>query len=226
MDTVKKFIFNKMRIWEEFMSNLNFIKLNNIEKFYIDDKSVLFIVDMNNGFAKKGPLSSERVEKLIPNIVSSIKIFNELNNPIIAFTDSHKKESLEFKSYPIHCLEGSYESELVDEIKKFTEIIVIEKSSTNAFLEKKTKKYIDSFISNGYENFIICGCITEICVKQFAQTLKAYLNVINKDIDVVVPVNLVDTYDSLEHNAEAINLFSFYEMNSCGIKIVENVIKK
>lgn len=226
MDTVKKFIFNKMRIWEEFMSNLNFIKLNNIEKFYIDDKSVLFIVDMNNGFAKKGPLSSERVEKLIPNIVSSIKIFNELNNPIIAFTDSHKKESLEFKSYPIHCLEGSYESELVDEIKKFTEIIVIEKSSTNAFLEKETKKYIDSFISNGYENFIICGCITEICVKQFAQTLKAYLNVINKDIDVVVPVNLVDTYDSLEHNAEAINLFSFYEMNSCGIKIVENVIKK
>lgn len=208
------------------MSNLNFIKLNNIEKFYIDDKSVLFIVDMNNGFAKKGPLSSERVEKLIPNIVSSIKIFNELNNPIIAFTDSHKKESLEFKSYPIHCLEGSYESELVDEIKKFTEIIVIEKSSTNAFLEKETKKYIDSFISNGYENFIICGCITEICVKQFAQTLKAYLNVINKDIDVVVPVNLVDTYDSLEHNAEAINLFSFYEMNSCGIKIVENVIKK
>lgn len=208
------------------MSNLDFIKLDNVEEFSVDNKSVLFIVDMNNGFAKEGALSSKRVEKLIPNIVNSIEMFNELNNPIVAFTDSHKKESLEFKSYPVHCLENSYESELVDEIKEFKDIIIIEKSSTNAFLEEETKKYVDGFIGDGFKNFIICGCITEICVKQFAQTLKAYLNVINKDINVVVPMSLVDTYDSKEHCAEIINRFSFYEMNSCGIKVVKNIIKK
>lgn len=208
------------------MSDLSFIKLDDAEEFSIDNKSVLFIVDMNNGFAKEGALSSERVEKLIPNIVNSIEIFNELNMPIIAFTDSHKKESLEFKSYPVHCLENSYESEIVDEIKKFRNIVTIKKSSTNAFLEEETKKYIDSFISNGFKNFIICGCITEVCVKQFAETLKAYLNVINKDINVVVATDLVDTYDSKEHNARIINLFSFYEMSSCGIRIVKNIVKK
>lgn len=208
------------------MSNLDFIKLRNVKEFCIDDKSVLFIVDMNNGFAKKGLLSSKRVEDLIPNIVRNIELFNEFNNPIIAFTDSHKKESLEFKSYPVHCLEGSYESELIDEIKEFEQIVVIEKSSTNAFLEEETKKYIDGFISDGFKNFIICGCITEICVKQFAETLRAYLNVINKDVNVVVPMDLVDTYDSKEHCAEVVNMFSFYEMNSCGIEIVENIIKK
>lgn len=208
------------------MSDLNFIKLNNVEKFCIDNKSVLFIIDMNNGFAKSGPLSSKRVEKLIPSIVEDVEIFNSFNNPIIAFTDSHKKECLEFKSYPIHCLENSYESEIVDEIKQFNDIMIIKKSSTNAFLEEETKKYIDSFVRDGYKNFVLCGCITEVCVKQFAQTLKAYLNVINKDINVIVPINSVDTYDSPEHNADIINLFSFYEMNSCGIKIVKNIIKK
>ena len=208
------------------MSDLNFIKLNNVEEFCIDNKSVLFIIDMNNGFAKSGPLSSKRVEKLIPSIVQDVEIFNSFNNPIIAFTDSHKKECLEFKSYPIHCLENSYESEIVDEIKQFNDIMIIKKSSTNAFLEEETKKYIDSFIRDGYKNFVLCGCITEVCVKQFAQTLKAYLNVINKDINVIVPINSVDTYDSPEHNADIINLFSFYEMNSCGIKIVKNIIKK
>lgn len=208
------------------MSDLNFIKLNNVEEFCIDNKSVLFIIDMNNGFAKSGPLSSKRVEKLIPSIVEDIEIFNSFNNPIIAFTDSHKKECLEFKSYPIHCLENSYESEIVDEIKQFNDIMIIKKSSTNAFLEEETKKYIDSFVRDGYKNFVLCGCITEVCVKQFAQTLKAYLNVINKDINVIVPINSVDTYDSPEHNADIINLFSFYEMNSCGIKIVKNIIKK
>ncbi len=208
------------------MSDLNFIKLNNVEEFCIDNKSVLFIIDMNNGFAKSGPLSSKRVEKLIPSIVEDVEIFNSFNNPIIAFTDSHKKECLEFKSYPIHCLENSYESEIVDEIKQFNDIMIIKKSSTNAFLEEETKKYIDSFIRDGYKNFVLCGCITEVCVKQFAQTLKAYLNVINKDINVIVPINSVDTYDSPEHNADIINLFSFYEMNSCGIKIVKNIIKK
>lgn len=208
------------------MSDLNFIKLNNVEEFCIDNKSVLFIIDMNNGFAKSGPLSSKRVEKLIPSIVEDVEIFNSFNNPIIAFTDSHKKECLEFKSYPIHCLENSYESEIVDEIKQFNDIMIIKKSSTNAFLEEETKKYIDSFVKDGYKNFVLCGCITEVCVKQFAQTLKAYLNVINKDINVIVPINSVDTYDSPEHNADIINLFSFYEMNSCGIKIVKNIIKK
>lgn len=208
------------------MSDLNFIKLNNVEEFCIDNKSVLFIIDMNNGFAKSGPLSSKRVEKLIPSIVEDIEIFNSFNNPIIAFTDSHKKECLEFKSYPIHCLENSYESEIVDEIKQFNDIMIIKKSSTNAFLEEETKKYIDSFVRDGYKNFVLCGCITEVCVKQFAQTLKAYLNVIDKDINVIVPINSVDTYDSPEHNADIINLFSFYEMNSCGIKIVKNIIKK
>ncbi|CUO20596.1 isochorismatase family cysteine hydrolase [Sarcina ventriculi] len=208
------------------MSDLNFIKLNNVEEFCIDNKSVLFIIDMNNGFAKSGPLSSKRVEKLIPSIVEDVEIFNSFNNPIIAFTDSHKKECLEFKSYPIHCLENSYESEIVDEIKQFNHIMIIKKSSTNAFLEEETKKYIDSFVRDGYKNFVLCGCITEVCVKQFAQTLKAYLNVINKDINVIVPINSVDTYDSPEHNADIINLFSFYEMNSCGIKIVKNIIKK
>ena len=208
------------------MSDLNFIKLNNVEEFCIDNKSVLFIIDMNNGFAKSGPLSSKRVEKLIPSIVEDVEIFNSFNNPIIAFTDSHKKECLEFKSYPIHCLENSYESEIVDEIKQFNDIMIIKKSSTNAFLEEETKKYIDSFVRDGYKNFVLCGCITEVCVKQFAQTLKAYLNVINKDINVIVPINSVDTYDSPEHNADIINLCSFYEMNSCGIKIVKNIIKK
>ena len=208
------------------MSDLNFIKLNNVEEFCIDNKSVLFIIDMNNGFAKSGPLSSKRVEKLIPSIVEDVEIFNSFNNPIIAFTDSHKKECLEFKSYPIHCLENSYESEIVDEIKQFNDIMIIKKSSTNAFLEEETKKYIDSFVRDGYKNFVLCGCITEVCVKQFAQTLKAYLNVINKDINVILPINSVDTYDSPEHNADIINLFSFYEMNSCGIKIVKNIIKK
>ena len=208
------------------MSDLNFIKLNNVEEFCIDNKSVLFIIDMNNGFAKSGPLSSKRVEKLIPSIVEDVEIFNSFNNPIIAFTDSHKKECLEFKSYPIHCLENSYESEIVDEIKQFNDIMIIKKSSTNAFLEEETKKYTDSFVRDGYKNFVLCGCITEVCVKQFAQTLKAYLNVINKDINVIVPINSVDTYDSPEHNADIINLFSFYEMNSCGIKIVKNIIKK
>ena len=208
------------------MSDLNFIKLNNVEEFCIDNKSVLFIIDMNNGFAKSGPLSSKRVEKLIPSIVEDVEIFNSFNSPIIAFTDSHKKECLEFKSYPIHCLENSYESEIVDEIKQFNNIMIIKKSSTNAFLEEETKKYIDSFVRDGYKNFVLCGCITEVCVKQFAQTLKAYLNVINKDINVIVPINSVDTYDSPEHNADIINLFSFYEMKSCGIKIVKNIIKK
>ena len=49
--------------------------------------SVLFIVDMNNGFAREGALSSERVEKIIPNIVKAIEGFKGNGDRIVAFTD-------------------------------------------------------------------------------------------------------------------------------------------
>ena len=93
------------------LENLSSINLNDFDL----NKTGLFIVDMNNGFAKEGALSSPRVEKIIKPIADFSKVLSSKINTIVAFTDTHDKNSVELKSYPSHCLRGDKESEVVEE---------------------------------------------------------------------------------------------------------------
>lgn len=192
----------------------------------LEDNSALFIIDMNNGFAKRGALSSDRVEALIPNICDCIEIFKNKNSNIIAITDAHSKDDMEFNTFPEHCLSGDWESELVSEFDKYMEYIkVIEKSTTNAFMEEEVKELIDVLIDNEVKNFVICGCITEICIAQFATTLKAYLNKINKNINIIIPLDCIDTFDAPNHKADDINYCAVRIMQSNGIEFVKTILK-
>lgn len=184
--------------------------------------SVLFVVDMNNGFARKGALASDRVEKIIPNIVEVIKKFKENNEEIIAFTDYHKKDAVEFNDFPPHCVEGTEECELVDEIKEYEDCIkVIKKNSTNSFLEEETQEEVKRLISLGIKKWYVTGCVTDICVKQFALTLKTYFNKENLDMDVIVIKDCVETFEAPGHSAEEMNRYSFMDMKQAGIKLIE-----
>ena len=178
------------------------------------ENKALIIIDINNGFAKKGALYNERVEKLINPITEYAKQFK---GKILAFTDSHKKDSIEFESYPVHCLEGTWESEVVDELKAIKDLMVIKKNTTNGFLERDFQGFLDW--NKDINKFEIVGCLTDICVYQFAVTLKTYFTHIGKNVEVIVKKDLVDTFDSVGHNAEEINKIFLDSMMANGIKI-------
>ena len=95
--------------------NLDKLPVENVNNLNLEN-TLVFIVDMNNGFAKSGALYSPRVESLINPIEKFTKsISNKVNN-IIAFTDSHNVDSIELRSYPSHCLQNDIESEIIDEL--------------------------------------------------------------------------------------------------------------
>lgn len=189
-----------------------------------DEKSVLFIVDMNNGFAKEGSLYSERVEQIIPEIVEITKLYLKNQLPVIAFTDCHPLDSVEFTNYPPHCLENTPEAEVVDELKILGDKLrIIKKNSTNGFLEKEAREVIDSLAAEGCKKWIITGCCTDICILQFALTLKTYFNTQNIESEIIVPISAVETYDAPWHNGDAMNLFALYNMQMNGIKIVGKI---
>lgn len=195
------------------------------ENINIDDKSALFIVDMNNGFAKKGALYSKEVEDLIPEVVKVTEKFADKDCPIIAFSDCHTEDSPEFLTYPKHCLEGTEEVELVDELKEFGDKIeLIYKKSTNAFLEKATYKKINSLITDkGIKKFFVVGCLSEICVLQFCITLKSFLTSININSDVIVPIKAIDTFNSATHNRELNNILAVMDLAGNNIKLISDI---
>lgn len=187
-------------------------------------KSVLFVVDMNRGFAIEGALSSPRIKNIIPQVVRTTKCFADKKAPIVAFTDAHSEKAAEFGYLPVHCVKNTSESELVDELLPFKEdMTIIGKNSTNGFMEEKTQELIKNFIDSGYKNWVITGCCTDICVKTFAITLKTYFNKNDFDARIIVPTDAVETYDAPGHDAAAMNLFSLYDMQMNGITLVESV---
>ncbi|MGL5693093.1 MAG: isochorismatase family cysteine hydrolase [Peptostreptococcaceae bacterium] len=208
---------NLIKELETLKNNLNNLPSEDISNINLS-KTDLFVVDMNNGFAKKGALYSPRIEALINPITEFINKTSSSLHSITAFTDCHKEDCLEFSSYPQHCLSGDVESEIIDELKIFDSIKVLPKNSTNGFFA------LDDLNFDDIDNVIIVGDCTDICIYQFAVTLKTYFihNDINKNI--IVPMNLVDTFDIPNvHSADLLNLVFLNSMISNGINVVKSI---
>lgn len=199
------------------LEKLPVIRLEDLES----EKSALIIVDMINGFIREGPMMSERVEAIIPEIVELSKKCDKLKIQKIAFADNHTDVSPEFDSYPRHCLKGTSESEIVDEIKAAGGYVLIPKNSTNGFLEEAFQKWLNT--NDQTDTFIITGCCTDICVQQFAITLKTWFNKNNRNSRIIVPVNAVETYDLGPHDAELTNTMALYNMLINGVEVVKEV---
>lgn len=207
-------LLNELEYLKNNLSNLPIEDINNFDL----NKTDLFIVDINNGFAKSGALYSPRVEALISPIVDFTTYLSDKVKNIIAFTDCHDENSIELLSYPSHCLRNDFESEIVDELKSIENIKIIRKNSTNAFFA------LDDINFDGVDNLIIVGDCTDICIYQFAITLKSYFNQNNINKNIVVPMNLVDTYDIPNiHCAQLLNIVFLNSLIQNGIKVVKKI---
>lgn len=202
---------------ESLKSNLDNLPIMNLSDLNLNNTG-LFIVDINNGFAKGGALYSPRIENLINPIVNFTKSVSNDIKSIIAFTDYHTNKSTELLNYPTHCIENTIECEIVDELKFIENIKIVKKNSTNGFFA------LDDLSFNNTDNIIIIGDCTDICIYQLAITLKSYFNQNNINKNIIVPINLVDTYNiDNVHPAELLNIVFLNSMIQNGIKVVKEI---
>lgn len=170
----------------------------------------LFVVDMINGFVKEGAMHDEKIMDIVPVILNQLK---EFDGDCYFIRDAHDQDAIEFKSFPSHCIKGSSESEVIDELKPFVKHEIL-KNSTNAF------HAIDKDLYSQYDEFVLCGCCTDICVLQFALSLKTYLNQIDRESKVKVLKKGVATYDAPHHQAEGYHMMALKLMEQSGIELI------
>lgn len=183
------------------------------------DKSLLVIIDMIKGFTSIGNLKSD----YISNIALNIRSYSTRFSNVIAINDAHEDNDCEFNLYPAHCIDGTKESELCNELIDIDFSYILYKNSTNGFFSYNFLNVFNDYIKNNFD-FIVTGCCTDICVLQFCLTFKAYLNHINKDLNIIVPVNLVETYDDINHPRNELVKLSLYLMKNMGIKLINTNI--
>jgi len=223
---IKKMKIDKIKtlnvLQKNFSSFIDYVN-NDIEAVSIEDfnsdETILIIIDMVNGFVREGVLSSPYVDKIAKDLSEFAKKCDNLNIPIIAYADTHEENCIEFNVFPVHCVKGSYESELIDELKEIKSIVKVEKNSTNSFIAQNPLEKIKGNI----KNILVTGCVTDICVRDFSKTMRKYLDENNINANVYVFENLIETYH-IEgvHDRELEHLLALYDMKNSGINIVKS----
>jgi nicotinamidase-related amidase len=178
----------------------------------------LVVIDVINGFITHGPLADPTIAQIIGPTVLAIEGALQRNEPVLAFRDAHEDQALEFEAYPPHCLKGTLESQLVNELLPYQpHMIDVEKNTTNGFFAEG----FQTFMKNHPEitHYTCVGCCTDICVLQFALSLKTYAQTHDLLIRVSVIEEAVDTFDLPGHPKETFQAHALAILKAAGIHI-------
>ncbi len=178
----------------------------------------VMVVDMNEGFTRKGNLYSPRVGALVEPMVEFLSSLSEKDR-VVFITDCHKISDSELQRFPPHCIEGSGEELVRKELlnacyNSYVPSLLYEKDQYDVFLCGHEDKIINPYDNN----WVVIGCVTDICVEATVAGL------VMRDQNVTVVRNLIDTFDIPGHNADEINKFWFEQRfpNVWGAKVVED----
>ncbi|MGN0693226.1 MAG: cysteine hydrolase family protein [Oscillospiraceae bacterium] len=188
---------------------------------FIPEETMLVIVDIVNGFVREGAMASPRVEDIIPPTAELLRRCNAEGIFSAALADCHSESCAEFSAFPPHCIRGTSESEVVDEIRSVGGYELVEKNSTNGFHEEKLRRLID-----GHEKvntFIVVGDCTDICVMQLCLSLKTFYTASDRKCRIVIPADCTETYDSPLHSADFANIAAYKLMSDSGIEFVSTI---
>ena len=106
---------------------------------------------------------------------------------------------------------------VIDELKNYVIYgLTFFKNSTN--LTYTLQKSLLEF--KNLERINLMGCLSEVCVLDGALGLRTYLDEINKDVEVCVYPDAIDTYDAPGHDRKEINAKAIAFMEANGIKIL------
>lgn len=189
-------------------------------------RELLVVVDMVNGFVKSGALADPYIGHIIKPIEELIKEFKDSKDKDVIFIrDAHIPGCAEFKKFPEHCIDGTWESEIVDELKPYSlDSRIYKKNSRSTFTLQSFRNDLDKMRIKGIlEKVIATGCCTDLCVLDLAVPLANYFDQMNDNREVIVLQDAVETYDAPWHNRDEYNDMAFKIMNQEGIRLVKTL---
>ncbi len=124
----------------------------------------LIIIDMIHDFVD-GKFGSEEAKAIVPNIKKLIDWAHEKKIPVIYLKDSHSSSDPEVRVWGEHAMEGTWGSEIVNELMPSKSDIVINKKSYSGFF----KTHLESILRElEVEELLLTGVSTNICVQHTA----------------------------------------------------------
>lgn len=199
------------------------MKKNNLK----DIEEVLVVVDMVNGFVKEGPMADSYIGHIVPMIQNMMADYlNQDNAGVFVVKEGHSENACEFNVHPKHCIKGTKEAMLVDELSKLEPYCYeFLKNSTSAIWAKEFIETIKLLLQNPkFRKVTVVGCCTDICVMDLSIPLKKLFDELNIEVEVIIPTEAVETFniDGI-HERDEWNNMAFRFMEQAGIKLVKKL---
>lgn len=153
--------------------------------------NVVLVLDMLVGFMEPGKnlYCGDEAREIIPNIQKLIESEQAAGSSIIFVADTHDPDDLEFEMFPVHCVRGTEECEVIPELAEY-EGVTLRKRRYSAFYETDLAERLATL---NPEKIIICGVCTDICVMHTTADAR------NRDYTVEVHTDCVATFDPDAH---------------------------
>jgi len=196
------------------------MKIKNLEMY----EGMLIIVDMVNGFVKKGDLADSKIGEVVPRQIELIKEAKEKGDLIVFIKDTHEENSVEHKRFggALHCIRGTGEELLIDELKEFEnnpDTVSIEKNSTSFMEAPDFRELIRNATNIGRVDLV--GCCTDICDFNGIMGLANYFDQWNRDVEIRVHTDAIATFaeEDRQNYVDAAKLL----MEQQGIQLVKKI---
>ena len=153
--------------------------------------NVVLVVDMVVGFMEPGHnlYCGDESREIIPRVQALIEREQADGGNVIFICDTHDPDDLEFQMFPVHCVRGTEEAEVITELRDY-EGETIRKRRYSAFFETHLE---DRLAELDPDKVIVCGVCTDICVMHTAADAR------NRDYAVDVPTDCVASFDPEAH---------------------------
>lgn len=208
------------------------------------ERIVLVLVDILKGFCEKGPLASERVAGMIAPVKALAEALLNKGMPegnLVFLNDAHPEDAVEFSAFPPHCVRGTAEAEVVDELQPLLQrdgVRLFRKNATNGLFGRDGSgerffEFLEKRFAEGPITFVVVGDCTDLCIYQNAMGIRLLANEHNARVRVIVPLEHVRTYDvpvevsektgAPAHDGDVMDELFAYHMLLNGVEVVRTV---
>lgn len=173
-------------------------------------KKVLIVVDMLNDFLKPdgGLYCGPTAESIIPAVKAKIDEYMKNDDIVIFLADCHDEDDLEFKRFPVHCVDGTEGAGIIDElydnVYMYDNFFTVLKTRYSGFYGTELSNMLKSLNPDLVE---VVGICTSICVMDTVGGLA------NRDYNINVYRDMVADFDDEMHEMALRRMVALYGVN-------------
>ena len=155
--------------------------------------NAVLVVDMVRGFLEPGHNldCGDDARRIINPVRELLRRESAAGSAVLFVSDHHLPDDLEFRMFPVHCVIGTREPEVIPELAQWVAADnVIPKNRYSGFFNTDLEARLAAL---NPDKVIICGVCTDICVMHTASDAR------NRDYTVEIPTDCVASFNPDAH---------------------------